>query len=550
MDIIAVDIETTVRGDRSSPYLDDILLIQVNFGDRIEVSTKVEDFEDVLGDPSVLKVFQNGCFDIGFLECWSFDLDIRNIWDTMIVERLLTAGTSQRSDLGTIVEKYCDVVLDKEVRKTFAAHAGALTATQLEYAENDVRYLIEVYKCQLEEIKSRDMTRVADLENTLVPIVAEMELLGIGFDPKAWESMLQTEGNRLPELELQVQQQLSETFTMDLFSGVQGTINLNSPTQLLRAFRRAGVDIEDTSEDTMKKCSHPAAKMLLEYRECAKRLQWDYPSYVNPKTGRIHPDYKQVGARTGRFSCTSPNLQNVPREQRFRNMFVAREGRKMITADYSQQELRVLAQYCQDPALIETCTSEDPHLKNARLIYKDETIQKSDERRRTAKNTNFALMYGAGAKTFANAAGISLSDARVFLKELKRLYPGAFTWGHKSWQFLVQNGYTTTLLGRRRYFPEVMNDPGKYATVARNTPIQGSSADMMKSAMIEVTEKLRNYDANLLLCVHDELVVEAATSQADEVSKVVEESMRVAGEKYVQVVPIKADATIADTWTK
>lgn len=550
MRIIAVDTETTVKnGERASPYQDDLLLITVNDGETISVSTNLSDFEDLLGNPTILKVFQNAAFDIQFLEYSSF-LTIENVWDTMLVERLLTAGTFVDCSLGGIVLRYCDVVLDKGVRDSFWRHRGELSDFQIEYAKNDVRYLIEVYKKQKEAIDARGMTHIAQLENDLAPIIARMELSGVGFDPEAWEDIIEEEKKIIPELDRDLQMTLSKTFKMGLFGEILGAVNLNSPSQLSAAMRRIGVKVEDTSEGELRSCLHPVAGKILEYRSHVGRLKWDYPKFVNSKTKRIHPDYNQLGAATGRFSCSDPNLQQVPKDPKFRRMFRALPGYKLITLDYSQQELRVMAELSQDPGLIEACKSTDVHLENARMIYDDPTIQKNDPRRSTAKNANFAMAYRAGVKVFAATAGITVKESSRFLKVLHKAYPGVFTWGDRMHRFLLDNGYVSTIGGRRRYFQGVNSKGLNYLSIASNSPVQGSSADMLKLAMVYIHDALKQYDAKLVLCVHDEVIVEAEEKNVEEIAEVVKAAMVRAGEYYVKVVPVPVDGLIGDTWSK
>lgn len=552
MQRVAVDIETTLGNkSRSSPYQDKIIIIAVDDGHDSYLVRDVSQIEDMLADPSILKIFHNGAFDIQFLEYNSFDLRVRNIWDTMIMERLLTAGMNEPCDLPGVVWRHCDVVMSKDLRQTFFGHRGPLSSEQENYVKGDVRYLRRVQERQEAELAARGMTEIASIENRLVPTVARMELAGLGFDREAWDSILQVELAVLPEFEATVQRALSSTFQMDILTGgYKGTINLNSPKQLMAAFQRKGVSLDDTQESTLKDIDHPAVAALLAYREHEKRTQWDYPQYVNPATGKIHPNFVQTGADTGRFSCKTPNLQNVPKEERFRRMFIPSPGYVFIVADYGQQELRVLAEASQDPNLIRACRTTDPHLENARLIYSEPKMQKSDPRRNIAKNCSFALAYGASLRVFAMQAGIPMDQARHAYDSLHRNFSRADQWGTESWDFLRTHGYVVTLGGRRRYFPWVAEDPGKYHTVAKNTPIQGTSADMMKLAMVYVAEALEPWDAWIVGCIHDELIVEARKDQAESVARIVETEMIRAGEHYVKSVPTLVEATISPCWLK
>lgn len=554
---IAIDLETTVKhGDHASPYLDDIHCISLNDGSRIWLEYEPETIENILTNPEIVKVFHGGSFDIPFLlhrinRDRLYDTRIVNVWDTLIMERLLTSGKNEDCGLEAVVGRYCAAQINKDIRETFKYHGGPLNAIQENYAKQDVAYLLRIMGYQKQHIDDRGMTEIAQIENELVPVVAEMEMYGIGFDPTAWDRVLKTELQIIPKVEEKIQRMLCESFQVDLFTGkLVGTINLNSPLQLVAALNRLGVKVSDTNSVTLEKQKHPVCKLILDYREHAKRAQWDYPKYVNPITNRIHPTIVQTGADTGRFSCKDPNLQNVPHDQLFRDMFVAAPGYRFIIADYAQQELRVLAEYSRDANLLEACRTADPHLENAKIIYDDPTIIKTDPRRRVAKGCSFALVYGASHETLGLSAGISTREAKHAHKALHKKYPGVDSWARKSWEFLKENGYLTTLGGRRRYFPWVYQDPGKYMTVARNTPIQGTSADMMKAAMLLIDEYIRPHSGRLVMCIHDEIIVEAPAANAVAVKEAVERGMVEAGMRYVRSVPIIAETSISGVWQK
>lgn len=557
---IAIDIETTVlNGEHASPYQDKIHCMAVNDNGNcylIEDEDRIVELEDILLDPNIIKIFHGGSFDIQFLlhrlNCNRlFDCRVINIWDTLIAERLLTAGTNEPCDLGSVAFKYCEKVLDKEARKSFLHHSGMLNTRQKQYALEDVAYLIDIKQKQEKELTQRGMLEIMDIENKVTPLVAEMELAGICFDAHAWEKIVEEEQRVIPILEKKLQLQLSDTFSTDLFTGqVRGTVNLNSPLQLTAALSKLGIEVGNTNEATLKSLTHPIGQEILDHREHVKRLQWDYPKYVNPVTGKIHPTIVQTGADTGRFSCKNPNLQQVPHDQLFRDMFVSAPGCVFVVADYGQQELRVLAEYCQDPNLLKACREKDPHLENARVIYSDPTIQKSDNRRRVAKSCSFALVYGASYKTLGRSAGLDNKEAKKVHKLLHQTYHGVDVWGNESWEFLKSHGYITTLGGRCRYFPWVSRDPGKYITIARNSPIQGSSADMMKLALILVDKYARPLGGRLVLTIHDEIIVECPEDVSKDVARQVEKGMIEAGDYYVKSVPNIAEAGISKVWRK
>ena len=554
---IAIDIETNWRGNgsRGSPYYDDIVLIQVNDGKTIQVSDEVSDFEDLLSDPDIIKIFHNGAFDIQYLCCNAFDLRIENVWDTMLAERLIYLGNNNISvDLASVVQRRCDVILNKEVRETFKGSVkGKLSQRQIEYGKEDVRYLLDIHTQQKKDVSDRNLDHIMWVENSLAPISARMQLIGIDFDEDIWNEMMLVEKSRIPFLERQIWDLLESSYYLDIISGQYvGTLNIDSTKQLKRAFQRLGVDINSTSESVLLGCGHPAAKVVLEYRERTKRLTWNYPKFINPFTNRIHADIYQMGARSGRFSYRDPNLQQVPKDQMFRSMFIASPGCVFVAADYGQQEMRILAELARCPNLISVCESQDPHLENARLIFNDPTIEKSDPRRDSAKNTGFALMYGSSLRGFVRGVGLTEDEARGPYSIFKKKFSRVDEWGQEQLQFIMEYGYSLTAGGRRRHFQNVTDDPGKYATIARNNPIQGTAADMLKLAMVYIDQKLydRGIPGDIILCVHDEVIVETPEFYAEEVKGILEREMVRAGEHYVTVVPTIAEAIISRCWQK
>jgi DNA polymerase-1 len=283
---------------------------------------------------------------------------------------------------------------------------------------------------------------------------------------------------------------------------------------------------------------HPVVDQILEYRTLSK-LKSTYvdalPVLVRPDTQRIHTDFNQTGTSTGRLSSSNPNLQNIPIRTAFsrqiRKAFLPEPGWLLVAADYSQIELRILAHLTQEPVLVEAYReNEDIHTVTARLLLEKETV--TPDERRLAKTINFGVIYGMGAQRFARETGIKASDAKVFIERFNERYPQVFAYLQQMQQEAIAQGYVETILGRRRYFnftsdrlrqqrnrkpAEInldelrgltANDAGLLRAAA-NAPIQGSSADIIKIAMVRLHEVLQNYQARLLLQVHDELVLKS-----------------------------------------
>jgi hypothetical protein len=267
-----------------------------------------------------------------------------------------------------------------------------------------------------------------------------------------------------------------------LFGGP--AINLNSNSQLLETFGRMGLDLPDTMEATLLRYDHPAIKKLLEYRSHEKTISAfgeKLLELIHAKTGRIHPDFNQLGADTGRFSCTNPNVQQIPATSDFRSCFVAPEGYKLITCDYSQAELRILAQLSEDPAFIDAfCSGGDLHTLTASQMFQIPPDQVAKPQRSAAKVINFGLAYGRGPAALGGQLGVSTEEAKRLIDQYFKAYAGIGRWLDKAARDAVRKGYSITMLGRKRYYRELDSSDPDYnrqrASVERqgkNSPIQG-----------------------------------------------------------------------------
>jgi DNA polymerase-1 len=341
---------------------------------------------------------------------------------------------------------------------------------------------------------------------------------------------------------------------------------LNSGTQLMEAFATLGVDLPDTMEASLVKFDHPAVAKLLEYRQHEKTLSAfgeNVLGLINPKTGRIHPSFQQYGADTGRFSCTRPNVQQIPATSDFRKCFIAAPGYKLVTCDYSQAELRILAELSGDEAFVSAFKSgQDLHTLTASQMFGVPVDQVQKSQRSAAKAINFGLAYGMGPGGLAPRLGVSLDESKALISKYFAAYPGVQRWLDKAAKDSVRLGYSVTPLGRKRFYnmpdeslkrtneDEWRKQISAIERQGKNSPIQGSNADMTKLALINLRTALRGWDARTVNTVHDEIVVEAREDQAEEVKHIVEKAMIEAGEALLKEVPIMADASIADYWSK
>jgi len=338
-------------------------------------------------------------------------------------------------------------------------------------------------------------------------------------------------------------------------------VNLDSPAQLLKALKAIGIDAESTDESTLSALKHPAGRALKEYRNLRKLLNTfleKLPKHINPATGRIHADFDQYGTLAGRFSCSKPNLQQLPRDKSIRALFKGNNGSKIITADYSQIELRILAEVSKEPKFIELFSNGgDLHKLTASLVFNKHLDQVSKEERNIAKTINFGLSYGMGggglqANLKDNGIEISLDDAREYIDTFFKSYPKVKGYLDDAGQSAVRYSEIRNIAGRLiKYRPA--SDESERAAILRegkNNPIQSLNADILKAAMGRLYRRLKPHKARLINVVHDELVFEVPCEHAETASKVVREEMETAGKEYLKSVPVIAEVTVGDVWQK
>lgn len=571
--LFSLDIETT--GLR--PIDSRILLVQISTRDVSYVinpgKVKLEPILPFLSDPNIKKIIQNGKFDTSFFR-YLYNTKVRNIFDTMLSEQLLDTTPGIGVSLDAMAKRYFNIELDKSVRNQFLhmKPMQAFTDQQIEYAGKDASILLPLYDEQMKKLKVLGLEKIADIEGDLSAVVAGMENSGIPINAKKWTDKLEVYKERHEESRLKMNSLIFDDTglpeQMGLF--VRDGIDLDSPKKLKAAFQKIGLDIETTKEQEIALIDHPAAKELLNYRELQKIISSYGKSFIekiHPFTDRIHPDFKQIGARTGRFSCREPNVQQIPAE--FREC-VGLEGYKIVVADFSQIELRILAELSQDEGLVSALKSgADLHKSTAARMFNIPIEKVDTERRAIAKTINFGLVYGIGIgklKDKLNAEKdakqhLSFNQVKQLMAQYKVAYKGAIDWLRNTGEAAYAEGYCTTILGRRRNFtrPVFAGDSEVFdkqvASLKRqgaNTPIQGTSADITKLAMVNLDEDLMyyNYRAQILIQVHDEIVVLAHNSQAESVKQVVEESMLNSASEVLKDIPVKVDAYITDYWKK
>jgi DNA polymerase-1 len=501
-----------------------------------------------------VKIFHNAKFDYQFLK-EEHEISLSPIFDTMLATQLLDGGEYGASfALEAVAERYLDEEVDKSERR--ADWSGELSRVQLDYAARDAMILLPLRERLAERLEEEELGYISKVEFGAVAAISEMELAGIKLDVARWKELEQTVRERRDRAAEHLESFFPPPEGMLPLEGLGPRLNLNSPKQITDAFRTLGIELPDTKVWTLLKIDHPAARALLEYRELQKKLGTyleTYPSFIHPKTGRIHANFLQCRVPTGRLACTNPNIQQIPHEDEFRRCFVAEEGHTLVIADYSQIELRILAEVSDDPAFVEAFQKgEDLHSVTAATMYDVPMNEVTKDQRSAAKRINFGLMYGRGARSLSAQLGTDEERGRQLIDEYFANYPKVQRFLQRTANRAVRDRELRTLAGRVRMFGNapMADDRGAMRREAMNYPIQGASADIAKLALGYVREELEGLDARLINCIHDEFVAECAEDISGEVSEMTREAMIRAGEEILNKVPVEVEVVISREWSK
>lgn len=483
----------------------------------------------------------------------------------IMLESYVLDSTASRHDIDTLADRYLNY---KTVSFEEVAGKGAkqITFNQVPVeqaafyaAENaDITLQLHQNRWPLLESLPRQMKILQTVEIPLVPVLARMEHAGVLIDTNLLEKQSQELGVRLLELEKGCYLLAGESF------------NINSPKQLqevlytrlhLPILEKTPTGQPSTAESVLQELAlnFPLPKIILEYRSLSK-LKSTYtdklPQQVNPKTGRIHTSYHQAVTATGRLSSSDPNLQNIPiRSQegrKIRSAFIAAPGYKIVAADYSQIELRIMAHLSQDPELLRAFSADDDiHRSTAAAIFGVKLDDVTSDMRRNAKAINFGLMYGMSAFGVAKQLGIERSEAEKQMQRYFTSFPGVKTFMEETRQKAVEQGYIETVLGRRLYLPDLksrqMGQRRAAERAAINAPMQGTNADIIKLSMIRLDAWIQanTVDARMIMQVHDELVFEVSESILD---KTVEQIKLIMETALPLSVQLKVGIGVGNNW--
>jgi DNA polymerase-1 len=520
--------------------------------------------KNILSDDNIKKVGQNIKYDAEVLARYAITLN-GIFFDTMIASYVIDP-TLRQHNLDYLAQHYLGykMVSYKEVvdHKKDRDFASVDIQRAKEYSCEDAEITLLLKSLMEKKLKDSDNYALfQDLEMKLIPVIMDMEMAGIKIDVDFFKTMSKHFADELVSIQSRVFHLAGETF------------NINSPQQLgyilfeklklpvkKKTRKKSGysTDVEVLSELANL---HEIPSLLLRFRTLTKLKSTYLDALINlanPTTGRIHTSYNQTVTATGRLSSSNPNLQNIPirteEGREIRKGFIAEDGKLLLSADYSQIELRVFAHYSEDPVLLDAFQrGEDIHARTAAEVFEVDSRMVAPEMRRMAKTINFGIIYGMGPIKLAKELDISKKMAEVYLDNYYKRYRGVKDFKEKILSRARKDGYVSTLLKRRRYLPNIASENGNLRSEAEraaiNTPIQGTAADLIKLAMIRIKEKLKGekMGTKMLLQVHDELVFEVPHEELAAARTLIKDEMEGV---YSLKTPLKVDINWGKNWAE
>ncbi|MEG5210996.1 DNA polymerase I [Microcoleus sp. ARI1-A3] len=552
-------------------------------GTNLDKATVLNALRPILESESYPKALQNAKFDRLVLRCQGIKL-AGVVFDTMLASYVLNPETSH--SLSELSRKYLNIVAKtySELVPKNKTIADISIPKVADYCGMDVHTtfgLVGKLKAELDKADEANFAAkslhklLREVEQPLEPVLAEMEYCGIRIDSAYLNTLSQQLEKSLAEIEKNAYQAAGKKFNLGSPKQLSEILLEKIPEQFEKKSRKTktGYSTDAAVLDKLQG-DHPIVDYLLEHRTLSK-LKSTYvdalPQLVRADTGRVHTDFNQTATGTGRLSSSNPNLQNIPIRTEFsrqiRKAFLPESGWLMVSADYSQIELRILAHLSQEPVLIEAYqNNRDVHTVTAQLLFEKEDV--TPDERRFGKTINFGVIYGMGAIKFGRSMGKTSKDGKEFIAKFNDRYRKVFEYLDKVKKEAIALGYVTTILGRRRYLKfesesildlkgrnpqdihsdrlkSLSRDDAQSLRAAANAPIQGSSADIIKLAMIEVDKILQNYQARLLLQVHDELIFEVPPDEWEELQP----KIRTAMENALPLsVPLIVDIHAGQNW--
>lgn len=532
---------------------------------QMPLELALEMLKPMLQDPSILKIGQNMKYDAKIFK--RYGVSVAPIDDTMLMSYAMNAGLHNHG-MDTLSQRYLDHV-PIPIKSLLGTGKSAITfdkvpvADAVKYAAEDADITLRLWQNFKPQLHQKQVTTVYEtLERPLVPVLAEMEMYGIKVDRDVLSRMSNTFAQKMAGLEAEIHELAGQSF------------NVGSPKQLGEIlFDKMGIEggkkgktgAYATGADILEDLAaegHDLPARVLDWRQLSK-LKSTYTdalqTHINPDTGRVHTSYSIAGANTGRLASTDPNLQNIPVRsedgRRIREAFVADEGKTLISLDYSQIELRILAHIANIESLKQAFRDgHDIHAMTASEMFDVPLDQMTPEIRRQAKGINFGVIYGISGFGLARNLRIPRKEAQGFIDRYFERFPGIRAYMDETVQFAKDNGYVRTLFGRKINTAEI-NAKGPHAGFAKraaiNAPIQGTAADVIRRAMIRMPTAIAHLPAKMLLQVHDELIFEVEDSAVEETITVVRDIMENASMPVVKLdVPLTVDAGRGANWAQ
>ena len=581
-EVIGIDTET-----QGLEWLDDkLLMLQIFDGkDNVVIDCQTVDIlplKWIFESEDVIKIAHNMKFDYKFLK--HAGLVIENAYDTMLVEQIINGGRKDlRFALKNLMYKYFNIEMEKETRNTFIGHSGNFTKKQMIYGLDDTVKLLEIRDIQLKEVEKWELHNVVKLENSVTLALADIEFNGMYLDKSAWETAAVAVKERTDQLLKELDVDIANEFTQykerqtDLFGGGRvATINWNSPKQVLELVQQFDPELESAGAPALQHLKRfPLVDKYIEYKEKSKLYNAygpDFYKYLH-SDGKVHTNFAQI-LDTGRVSSRGPNMQQIPADNTYRNAFVPKDPNwAYVSSDFSAQELCIIAYGSQDPVwLYALKNGEDLHSKCAELIFGKEWLDlgnTNDERKETkrgkelrthVKIINFALAYGATPWSISKSLGISEEEATTLIASYYETFPSIKGFLTKLGNYGKKHGHIRTFkpFSRIRFFDEWdsnktdRKEMGRIVRASKNTPIQGTGADMTKLALVMLRKLLqeKQYPVKVVLAVHDEINTIVHKDFAEEWSIILKELMEKAATYILGQGLLKSDPTISRRWEK
>ncbi len=533
--IVAIDIETTA----TMPQEGRIVLMGIHDSKGGKVVKDPKEIKDILEDREILKVFHNATFDVLWLEYFGYE--VNEYTDTMIMSQIINNRVRKENSLADVAHKYLNVVMSKNLQDT-SNWDGLITKDHEDYCKRDAEITYKLYFILMDEIYRLELYPVLDREIRALPSIIELRRNGIKFEYNKWHIQILEYEKEKDMVEVEIKNLLGNT-----------NLNLNSPIQVVDALNKSGINVTSSSDEELAKFSdgNDVIKLIRKYKKLKKRISsfgYKLKEKINDD-GCIRGKWNLIGADTFRMTCTSPNLQGMPRVSK--EYFVPRNKDSIfVIAEYSQIELRLLAEISNDKLLIDAFKNgEDLHRKTASMILNKEVSEVTNEERSIAKAANFGLIYGMTSyglqKKIKADYGmeVTLEDAEKFRNGYFEAYKDVLKYQDR----MLKAEYIETLGGR--YWSKETSELDIGSIKRYNYPIQGTSAEGLKEALYLLMNK-KHKDWLLVAVVHDEIVLEVPNNDEAIAKEVLRNCMVEGMSKMIKKVPIEVDVTSSNTWDK